>query len=284
MPIKLGTGSINAMYLGSTAISAAYLGAGQVFGGAPYTPTDADAAAYITAVETADGQTLENGVRQAIDDFVIGCKADGIWAAIKASCILAGARTLSGALVPLVGSAPTNFNFVSGDYNRKTGLKGDGSTKYLDSNRNNNADGQNNNHNAVFVTVLPATAERNVIGIGGQTIGANTLQITAIDGSSFAVRSRATLVATFTRTAGAVDLLSSARSASGQVVVRARGSNSTLGQVSQTTLAGNVEVFKTTATNHTDARLSFYSIGESLDLALLDARVSALMTAIDGAI
>ena len=95
---------------------------------------DADANAYMAAVEAADGEPLELGVRLAITDFVLGCKADGIWSAIKASCILAGARTLNGALVPLVGTAPTNNNFVSGDYNRKTGLVGDGSTKYLNSN------------------------------------------------------------------------------------------------------------------------------------------------------
>jgi hypothetical protein len=98
-------------------------------------PMDPDAAAYITAVETADGQALEEKTKIAIDNFVLGCKADGIWNAIKASCILAGARTRLGALTPLVGTAPTSFNFVDGDYNRKTGLVGDGSTKYLDSNR-----------------------------------------------------------------------------------------------------------------------------------------------------
>ncbi|NBN88588.1 MAG: hypothetical protein EBV32_05835, partial [Proteobacteria bacterium] len=76
---------------------------------------DADANAYIAAVETADGQALEGDTRAAITAFVVGCKADGIWNAIKASCILAGARTLSGALVPLIGTAPTNNNFVSGD-------------------------------------------------------------------------------------------------------------------------------------------------------------------------
>jgi len=69
------------------------------------------AGAYIAAVEAADGQALESGVKTAITNFVAGCRADGIWNAIKASCILAGARTLSGALVPLVGTAPTNFNF-----------------------------------------------------------------------------------------------------------------------------------------------------------------------------
>ena len=98
------------------------------------TAFDADAQDYITRVETADGAALEEGVKTAINNFVVGCKADGIWTAIKASCILAGARTLAGALVPLVGPAPTNFNFVSDDYNRKTGLVGNGSTKYLNTN------------------------------------------------------------------------------------------------------------------------------------------------------
>jgi hypothetical protein len=80
--------------------------------------------AYIAAVETADGQALEPAIRTAYDQFIRGCKADGIWDAIKASCILSGARSLSGALVPLKGSAPTNNNFVSGDYVRTTGLVG----------------------------------------------------------------------------------------------------------------------------------------------------------------
>ena len=111
---------------------------------------DEDAGNYIQAVEAADGQVLEPATRKAINNFVIGCKTDGIWNAIKSSCILAGARTLAGALVPLVGPAPTSFNFVSGDYNRKMGLAGNGSSKYLDSNRAANADPQNNSHLSVF--------------------------------------------------------------------------------------------------------------------------------------
>jgi hypothetical protein len=96
---------------------------------------DRDALAYIRNVEAADGGYLELGVKKAIDTFVRGCKYDGIWDAIKASCILCGARTLAGALVPLAGAAPSNNNFVDADYNRETGLKGNGSTKYLDSGR-----------------------------------------------------------------------------------------------------------------------------------------------------
>ena len=117
---------------------------------------DTDAGDYIQRVEGASGdnQALEPATRQAINNFVIGCKQDGIWNAIKASCILSGARTLAGALVPLVGTAPANNGFIGigTDYVRKTGLVGDGSTKYLDSNRNNNADPQNSKH--LLFTVL----------------------------------------------------------------------------------------------------------------------------------
>ena len=96
--------------------------------------TDADAIAYVAAVEAADGQALEFGVGRAINDFIVGCKLDGIWSAIKASCILAGARTLSGALVPLVGTAPTRQGTEGGwNYNRKTGLAGNGTDNYLNS-------------------------------------------------------------------------------------------------------------------------------------------------------
>ena len=107
-------------------------------GGFPYRgsqrlPSDPDALAYLAAVAAADGTHVEVGVATAVDDFIKGCKADpsGIpgrsnWDAIKASCILCGARTLAGALVPLAGTAPTNNNFLPEDYNRETGLKGNG--------------------------------------------------------------------------------------------------------------------------------------------------------------
>jgi len=129
---------------------------------------DPDAAAYITAVEgpSADNQALEPAVITAINDFVVGCKADGIWSAIKASCILAGARTLSGALVPLVGTAPTNFNFGSGDYARKTGLIGDGASKSLRTGLLANGLGNTSHH--FFIngsTLVTSGSNRNFGGV-----------------------------------------------------------------------------------------------------------------------
>jgi hypothetical protein len=251
-------------------------------------PTDADA--YITAVEAADGQALEAGVKTAINDFVTGCKADGIWNSIKASCILAGARTLSGALVPLVGTAPTNFNFASGDYNRKTGLVGNGSTKYLDSNRNNNADPQNSQHMAVYVSsfVVSPGGYRGFIGGGDNQAGSSNL---FVNGTTNILDSRSRYLAPAIRALGAAlspGITGLSRNTSASYVVRANGSNTTAVYTSQA--PSNINVWVFTANNNgtpavpTASRLAFYSIGESVDLALLDARVTALITAYDAAI
>jgi hypothetical protein len=245
---------------------------------------DPDAAVYIAAVEAADTQALEPAVRAAINDFVVGCKADGIWAAIKASCILAGARTLTGALVPLVGAAPTNNNFVSGDYNRKTGLVGNGSNKYLDSNRNNNADPQDSQHLAAFVNTLPTfTTNRWFLGTGLSENGVSQL-LTQSTGLSFRSRNNAIFI-TNVLPSIANSLVGISRSASDSVQSRVNNTTSSHSVASQTPFSGDIGIFaRNTGVGPTDARLSFYSIGESLDLALLDARVTALINAFDAAI
>lgn len=240
---------------------------------------DADALRYIRAVEAADGGRLEVGVRAAINAFVVGCKSDGIWDAIKASCILCGARTLAGALVPLVGAAPTNFNFVSSDYNRKTGLIGNTSTKYLDTNRNNNADPQNNKHVAMHLTTL---------GVGSRYLGTASAFATA--GSSnlvaFGGGSLATYLNSATAPSGpglATGFFGGNRSASSTVSFRNNGATGSGSATSQTPENASLLVFRS-ATTYTSCRAAFYSIGESLNLALLDARVTALVNSLGAAI
>jgi len=228
---------------------------------------DADALAYITAVETADTQALEDNVKIAINNFVVGCKADGIWDAIKASAILAGARTLTGALVPLKGTAPTNFNFVSGDYNRKTGLVSDG-TKSLDSNRNNNADPIDNIHVSTYLSSVPTLGSRAFLDAGGGAAGATNLytQIPPIMGSR--------LRSNFNNSSlNGPGLFGVSRSVSSSYQRRISKTTQTVSSNSQTPFNGNIIVF-----NDSNPRLAFYSIGESLDLALLDARVTQLIT------
>jgi len=219
----------------------------------------------------------------AIDAFITGSKADGTWNAIKASCIMAGWDNLNGALTPLVGPAPTNFNFVSGDYNRKTGLVGNGSSKGLDSNRANNADPQNNNHNAVFISTL-GTAGRTYIGSGTDEFN-NNMARTGGNPNNMSTRSRS--VNTPVVGGGiATGFVGTSRSASGSYGFRFGGVIETVSASSNAPSSNRVGVFYNSATTtaYTDARLAFYSIGESINLAQLDSRVSTLITAINAAI
>jgi len=241
---------------------------------------DTDAAGYIAAVEAADGEALETGTRYAIDNFVIGCKQDGIWNAIKASCILAGARTLAGALVPLKGAAPTNLNFVSGDYNRKTGLKGNGTTKYLNSNRKANVDPLDSHHLAAYLTVARTT--------GTYLSGELASQRNSIGGTIASLRSGGATVSTGVNSSGLTGLMAAARASSSSVSYRFAGNSGTVASASVIAPNENIAVFARihtgSADSFCDGRFAFYSIGESLDLAKLDTRVTALITAIGAAI
>jgi len=245
---------------------------------------DPDVAAYIALVETSDGQSLEAGVKSAINNFIVGCKSDGIWDAIKSSCILAGARTLDGALVPLKGTAPTNFNFVAGDYDRKTGLTGDGSTKYLNTNRQDDADGQNDKHYSVYV---PNGLNSGKAMLGAIGLSPNRFTQILSEGASINFSLNSSGGASVSP-GNATGFIGASRSTSTDISV---SSNGVVGTYSLTSVASSsFDIFVSarnltgTASIFESKPLAFYSLGASIDLALLDARVSTLITAIGAAI
>jgi hypothetical protein len=246
-------------------------------------PDEPEALTYIAAVEAADGQALEPAVKLAINAFIKGCKNDGIWPAIKASCILAGARTLTGALVPLVGAAPTNNNFVAGDYNRKTGLVGNGSSKRLNTGINSSSLSENNNHLSCFCSSSNLSATSCLIGTQ-LTTSQNPITIATFSNQ----------ITMYASSVGREDLGASSSATGLQGLSRsvstsfsfASGANfGSRTKASGQHQNGIISVFSSNLPNlYTTARLSFYSIGESLDLALLDTRVTALINAFDAAI
>ena len=243
---------------------------------------DPDAAAYIANVEAADGLSLEEATKTAINDFVVGCKADGIWAAIGCSCILAGARTLSGALVPLKGPAPFNAGFVSGNYNRTNGLAGNGSN-YLNSGYSNAADPRDSKHVAVYRTT-PETRGTTQCQIGsgsGSGVDGQT-QILSTSSLRF-YRVNCTGSSSVSDAVAAPGLLGASRASATTVSYRNDGVNSTLSDNSTAPVDTNVFVFsRVNGLSATDAVISFYSIGSAIDLALLEARVATLMTYFGG--
>ena len=254
---------------------------------------DPDAADYIAAVEEADGQAMEEAFKTAINAFVVGCKTDGTWNAIKAAVILSDAKTLAGALVPLVGAAPINHNFESGDYNRGTGLVGgttpDGSIKFLDTGRANDADPQDNKHLSIYKTEPSTLTFSSYIAAQASTPVSSASRI------SDAVTWRRAIfginTSSFPSTPyspSQLGFMATTRSSSVSYDYRAAQTTTTSSVSSNANNSLNIFVFcrnqNGSPNQQTNARLGFYSIGESLDLALLDARVTTLIADLQAAI
>jgi hypothetical protein len=233
---------------------------------------DQDAATYIAAVEAQDQQPLELEIKDAIHTFVAGCKTDGIWADIKACAILCGARTLDGALIALVGTNPTNNNFVSGDYSRALGLKST-ATQWLDANRNNNADPQDDQHMAFFST--QRSTNTGFIGAGLNVTGATSIATAAMrnrNSTGEAGRGSTPGFYGMSRDNGS-DYLFKENGALAQTITRA----------SQVPLNQTITVFRRNAGSADgNSTLAFYSIGEALDLTLLEKNVTRMIGAIQG--
>ena len=244
---------------------------------------DVDATRYIEAVERADRQRLELDVRLAINAFITGCKADGIWSSIRASCLLCGARTLAGALTPLVGAAPSNGGpFVQADYTRggsAPGLKGNASTKFLNTNRADNADGQDDAHRSVWVTQL-ASSTNNFWFYYGASGATNTDHSTSptANGMDY-IRSRnGAAFVSGTHTTG---LKAMSRSAAGSFAWVSGPSSGTISAVSSSPTTNPVHIFGAggRTDNRGDSRIAFYSVGSALTLSVLQSRVSTLVSA-----
>ena len=250
---------------------------------------DEDAGNYIQAVEgpSGDNQALEPATRKAINNFVIGCKQDGIWTAIKASCILAGARTKEGAIIPLANasnSAPTLNGTAGGwNYDRKTGLRGNGTNNFIDCNRAPSAESSGNNaHFSYYVGQLGSSASSYM----GATLTTGTQaysQIIDFSGLNTSING----------TTGGIAIASISNTALGFVGTTRTGASATALRAQRTSTAGsqaftaanNLNFYvccrnlNGAANSFTTTRFAFYSIGESLDLALLDARITDLINA-----
>lgn len=270
--MKLGASDVSKIYLGTNEVSRVMLGANEVWSG-----IDSDAQAYFDRITTA-GSSISATNKAAVNAFIVGCKADGIWTAIKAACFLAGPDNLTGAIVPLVGTAPTNLNFVSGDHSRTTGLKGNGTNKYLNSNRNNNADPQNSRH--AYCRVAEAvTSGASAANLIGSSSSSGYTEVGRLTSTVFRLRSSsAASDVTHTATTGGYGVSRQ----NGTSMDRLLGSSKTNVAVSSAAPNSiNIYFFAGFgAVSICDPRLSFYSIGEYLDLAILDARLTTYMASI----
>jgi len=243
---------------------------------------DPDARDYILRVEAADGERLESQVRGAINAFVLGCKADGVWTSLVTSCIMAGARTVAGAIIPLQGNAPTNNNFVAGDYSRTLGLLGNDTDKYLATGYNNNDTTnfpQNDSHISCYVSASQTDATGTLAG--GLNFGnGNRMSLHYATATQIGARNRG--FAASTVALAPIGFQGNTRNNSANFSRRFTTSSGKLEAV-LTSASGtpSSELFGVFAggsgLNFSNARMSFYSIGKSLTLSSLDSRVTTLM-------
>jgi len=252
-------------------------------------PTDTDALDYLARVKAADGAGVETGVAVALDAFFRGLKATpGLFDAIKASCILCGARTITGALVPLAGDAPSpEGGWASGDYSRTAGLTGDGNALYLDSNRSGDADPKNDNHVCAYVTAS-ASANSAVMG-NGNSLDGLTQVIEDINNTSCFFRNNSS--ASGSAFSPGTGLVGCTRSNASNVSAIGNGSSGTLTIPSAADDASNINIFARRNSNlpqlHWDGTAAFYSIGTDIGaagLTALDTAVTNLITAIGEAL
>jgi hypothetical protein len=260
---------------------------------------DPDAAAYITNVEAADtaaGQSggLETATKVAIHSFVKGCKADGIWPAIKASCILAGARTLPGALVPLVGTAPTRQGTEGGwNYDRKIGLTGNGTDNYLNSGFLATGISATSNHLFVNGSSFPTTGSTFRTGIGSWASSISRLNITLLDSLNERRYQDAVTYASINSGLATSGSVSGARLSTTLNTLYQNGSsvNTLTLSISPTMPAFNFFVYALNLAGSpvdlTNACFNFYGIGDGLtgtQMTAYHARVTTLINTFGAAI
>jgi hypothetical protein len=154
---------------------------------------DTDAIAYFTALDTA-GASMSVSNKNAVNTLFLGLKSNGIWGLIHELYLNAGPSAIDGVFIKAKGSGTrTNFNFLSGDYIRTTGLKGNGTTKYISNGFL--ASSLNINSNGLFVYGSDFEVTGNVCAIGAYNniesglisldIFANYISGTAVNGRTF---------------------------------------------------------------------------------------------------
>ena len=242
----------------------------------------AAAANYFARLDTA-GDTTYVPYKQPLTNYISSLVALGgaYWDDMLSSTSFVGVG-IQGVTVPLRDgmTVPTNNNFVAGDLDQLTGLKGDGSTKYIDTGVNSLFDLSLND--ASISTYL--TADRDV-GVTAGYIGAGASTFVVVN-NAIGFRSRhfnSTLRANGTSTSvgGLIGISRDNASDYDWYDVGATGTNADASAVQSNLTVG---VFATTGAGAliNSSRLATYHVGPALDLATLEGLQDTLLSELAG--
>lgn len=138
-----------------------------VIPGPPAITYDPDAQAMFDA-RAAIGDPVPPAYAEAINQYVVELKdIPGMWNTITQLVVFAGATTVNGALIPIKGVTPTHVGLVAGDLNIRTGVRGNGTSKYILTGYTGSSFGQDNLHTYALVTAAPTNNPSVLFGNGG---------------------------------------------------------------------------------------------------------------------
>jgi hypothetical protein len=254
---------------------------------------DTDAQNWISRVETADGQALEDATKDAMNQLVLDMKTPYTWRGVSindwsrtgyALCSMA-ARTITGAMEPVndAGQA-TPVNFTGSEYNRKTGIKGvPGNFTHINTPYNGNSNGQDNAAYAQYHTE-PDTGSNGTFSLssGGNTAGRNISKGTSNQERHWC---RGIVATTGGSAHNYIGLRGATRysSTAGETYV-----NGSLVARTSTSTGGGTDPLIILASDNagvkgSTARVLWTWLGEDLDLIRMEAYIDDFLTAINAA-
>jgi hypothetical protein len=236
---------------------------------------------YFARVSSAGGTVTHPGPVAAYIDALVAL-GGAYWDNMPCHCLFAGV-SYAGTVVPLRNGmvVPTLVNFVSGDHNSVTGLKGNGSTKYANLNRNNNAEAQNSQSLSVYIDTVQTSGTAGFYVDGGSpSNGASMLSRSGVTPENAVSRSR-NAVANVPPQGAATGFVGQNRAASTGYRVRAGATNYDFTQGSQAPASAAMYLFSSGGTDFfCDGRLKSYHVGPALDLETLEGLQNTLFAAI----
>jgi len=228
---------------------------------------------YFNRLDTA-GDTTYTIYKQPLANYIDSLVSLGgsYWDTMESAASFVGVG-IQGVTVPLRDGMPsiTNNNFVAGDLNQLTGLKGDASTKYLSTGIDAISLSQNDTSISTYVTA--PTTTNYLAGAFASSVHYITLRSSGTLSSAGIFNGTLT---DFGTTLG-VGLLGASRSNSADQDRRSNQTNYPETLASITPQSAALTIFATSGLSITAARLATYHVGTALNLATLEGLQDTLI-------
>lgn len=241
---------------------------------------------YFSRLDTA-GDTTYLTYKQPLTNYISSLVELGgaYWDNLESAASFVGVG-IEGVTVPLKSTMPTltNNNFVAGDLNVLTGLKGDGSTKYIDTGTKFNDCPQNDFSMSVNVTeTLLESNSGNYLAYQSFVDGVSQIASSndsGVSNNDLVIRCQTRNANIISNQGSVEDFTGVSRELSTEYLVQYGASSTTITRASQAPANQIISLFGSPAVSKTNARFATFHIGRSLDMPTLRGLQNTLISEI----